>query len=32
VLADRLYTVGGSLSISSGAGLGTSVCVRIPVI
>ena len=30
-LADRLDTVGGSLSISSGAGLGTSVCVRIPV-
>lgn len=30
-LADRLDTVGGSLAISSGAGLGTSVCVHIPV-
>jgi len=30
-LSDRLDTVGGSLSISSGAGLGTSVCARIPV-
>ena len=30
-LSDRLDTVGGSLSISSGAGLGTSVCVHIPV-
>jgi signal transduction histidine kinase len=31
-LADRLDTVGGSLSINSGAGLGTSVCVHIPVV
>jgi signal transduction histidine kinase len=30
-LSDRLDTVGGSLTISSGAGLGTSVCVHIPV-
>jgi signal transduction histidine kinase len=30
-LSDRLDTVGGSLSISSGAGLGTSVCAHIPV-
>ena len=30
-LADRLDTVGGSLTINSGAGLGTSVCVHIPV-
>ena len=30
-LADRLDTVGGSLSINSGAGLGTSVFVHIPV-
>ncbi len=30
-LSDRLGTVGGSLTIDSGAGLGTSVCVHIPV-
>ena len=30
-LSDRLDTVGGSLTISSGAGLGTSVSVHIPV-
>jgi signal transduction histidine kinase len=30
-VSDRLDTVGGSLSISSGARLGTSVCVHIPV-
>jgi signal transduction histidine kinase len=30
-LSDRLDTVGGSLTINSGAGLGTSVCVHIPV-
>ena len=30
-LSDRLDTVGGSLVITSGAGLGTSVCVHIPV-
>ena len=30
-LSDRLDTVGGALAISSGAGLGTSVCVHIPV-
>jgi signal transduction histidine kinase len=30
-LSDRLDTVGGSLTITSGAGLGTSVCVHIPV-
>ena len=30
-LSDRLDTVGGSLTISSDAGLGTSVCVSIPV-
>jgi signal transduction histidine kinase len=30
-LYDRLGTVGGSLTINSGAGLGTSVCVHIPV-
>lgn len=30
-LSDRLDTVGGSLIINSGAGLGTSVCVHIPV-
>jgi len=30
-LSDRLDTVGGSLIITSGAGLGTSVCVHIPV-
>ena len=30
-LSDRLGTVGGSLSITSGAELGTSVCVHIPV-
>jgi len=30
-LSDRLGTVGGSLTINSGAGLGTSVCVHIPV-
>ena len=29
--SDRLGTVGGSLTINSGAGLGTSVCVHIPV-
>jgi signal transduction histidine kinase len=29
-LYDRLGTVGGSLTINSGAGLGTSVCVHIP--
>ena len=31
-LSDRLDTVGGSLIINSGAGLGTSVCVHIPVV
>ena len=30
-LSDRLDTVGGSLTITSGAGLGTSLCVHIPV-
>ena len=30
-LSDRLDTVGGSLTINSGAGLGTPVCVHIPV-
>jgi signal transduction histidine kinase len=30
-LSDRLATVGGTLSITSGAGHGTSVCVQIPV-
>ncbi len=30
-LSDRLDTVGGSLTITSGAGLGTSVCAHIPV-
>jgi signal transduction histidine kinase len=30
-VSDRLDTVGGSLAISSAAGLGTSVCVHIPV-
>jgi signal transduction histidine kinase len=30
-LSDRLDTVGGSLAITSGAGLGTSVCAHIPV-
>ena len=30
-LSDRLDTVGGSLTITSGAELGTSVCVHIPV-
>jgi signal transduction histidine kinase len=30
-LSDRLGTVGASLTINSGAGLGTSVCVYIPV-
>ncbi len=30
-LSDRLDTVGGSLTINSGAGLGTAVCVHIPV-
>ena len=30
-LSDRLDTVGGSLTITSSAGLGTSVCVHIPV-
>jgi signal transduction histidine kinase len=30
-LSDRLDTVGGSVTITSGAGLGTSVCARIPV-
>ena len=30
-LSDRLDTVGGSVTISSEAGLGTSVCVLIPV-
>lgn len=30
-LSDRLDTVGGSLTITSGAGLGTSVCAQIPV-
>ena len=30
-LSDRLDTVGGALTINSGAGLGTSVCVHIPV-
>jgi signal transduction histidine kinase len=30
-MSDRLDTVGGSLTINSGAGLGTSVCVHIPV-
>ena len=30
-LSDRLDTVGGSLTIDSAAGAGTSVCVRIPV-
>jgi signal transduction histidine kinase len=30
-LSDRLDTVGGSVTISSEAGLGTSVCVSIPV-
>ncbi len=30
-LSDRLDTVGGSLIITSDAGLGTSVCVHIPV-
>jgi signal transduction histidine kinase len=31
-LSDRLGTVGGSLTINSGTGLGTSVCVHIPVV
>jgi signal transduction histidine kinase len=31
-LSDRLNTVGGSLTINSDAGLGTSVCVHIPVV
>ena len=30
-LSDRLATVGGSVIINSAAGLGTSVCVQIPV-
>jgi signal transduction histidine kinase len=30
-LSDRLDTVSGSLTITSGAGLGTSVCAHIPV-
>jgi len=30
-LSDRLDTVGGLLAINSGAALGTSVCVHIPV-
>jgi signal transduction histidine kinase len=30
-LSDRLDTVGGSLTIDSGPGLGTSLCVHIPV-
>jgi signal transduction histidine kinase len=30
-LSDRLDTVGGLLTITSGAGLGTSVCAHIPV-
>ncbi len=30
-LSDRLDTLGGALAINSGAGLGTSVCVHIPV-
>ncbi len=30
-LSDRLDTVGGSLTINSGAGSGTSVCVHIPI-
>ena len=30
-LSDRLDTVGGSLTITGGAGLGTSVCAHIPV-
>ena len=30
-LSDRLDTVGGALTINSGAGLGTAVCVHIPV-
>jgi signal transduction histidine kinase len=30
-LSDRLDTVGGSLTIISGAGLGASVCAHIPV-
>jgi signal transduction histidine kinase len=30
-LSDRLATVGGSVIINSTAGLGTSVCVQIPV-
>jgi signal transduction histidine kinase len=30
-LSDRLDTVGGSLTVTSGAGLGTSVCAHIPV-
>jgi signal transduction histidine kinase len=30
-LSDRLDTVGGSLTITSGAGLGASVCAHIPV-
>ena len=30
-LSDRLDTVGGSLTINTGTGLGTSVCVHIPV-
>jgi signal transduction histidine kinase len=30
-LSDRLDTVGGSLTINSAAGFGTSVCVHIPV-
>jgi signal transduction histidine kinase len=30
-LSDRLDTVGGSLTITSGEGLGTSVCAHIPV-
>ena len=30
-MSDRLDTVGGSLTINSDAGLGTSVCVHIPV-
>jgi signal transduction histidine kinase len=31
-LSDRVDTVGGSLTITSGAGLGTSVCAHIPVV
>jgi signal transduction histidine kinase len=31
-MSDRLDTVGGSLTLNSGAGLGTSVCVHIPVV